>query len=108
MGNGVSSAFFKSGTPSFSERPFILSVTNRKSYKNDARAITAFSKCAFARSKGIDLYFTSPDPVLERLFDLGVESRIRFLGAFSEGELVAAYKARAVLFVSSYEVLGCQ
>lgn len=109
VGNGVSETFFCDVSKGSMGVPYILSVTNRKAYKNDVRALVAFSQCSRALKNDIHLFFMGdPNERLVRLAtELDVNHRVRFLGSLSEMELVALYKrSQAILFVSLYEGFG--
>lgn len=109
VGNGISETFFRDVSEDSVDVPYILSVTNRKAYKNDERALIAFSRCSRASRNNINLFFLgSPNARLMRLAtELEIVDKVRFLGSLSEPELVRKYKnSLAILFVSLYEGFG--
>lgn len=105
-GNGVSDVF-KPVSNSNNAKRYYLSVSNRKSHKNEKRIIQAFSSAKI--SNEIQLVMTgNPTTELADLIEhLGIKDKVFFTGYVEENELVTLYNnADVLLFPSQYEGFG--
>ena len=106
--NGVGPAFSQAGPRTSVDRPFILYIGNRRSYKNVPMLMRAF-----ALSGLIKLDFTlaltgARSAEYNQLeAELGIGLHVRYLGFVPEVELPMLYRsAHALAFISMYEGFG--
>lgn len=107
VGNGVSSAFNDTVTPSEPGYSYLFCCSNRKGHKNETRLLQAFK--ASELNKEIKLVFTgNPDnTLLNTIKSFELDGSIVFTGHVSEQELASWYKgAIATVFPSLYEGFG--
>ena len=105
--NGVGENFFQNEREYELNRPYFLYVGNRRNYKNIPAMLEAFS-LADIPSDFVFALSGHPGPEIEsQIRELGIESRVRFLGMIPEEDLPAVYKgAHATMFVSKMEGFG--
>lgn len=106
--NGVSKAFVATGAVRAHDRPYILYVGNRRSYKNIERLIVAFARSELVEL-GFELLLTGSDDGLTSTWaaEQGIRDSVRYLGAISDADLASAYRgASALAFLSLYEGFG--
>jgi glycosyltransferase involved in cell wall biosynthesis len=106
--NGVSPSFFRERPGESDQSPYILYPGNRRSYKNLARVIEAFSYSKLWK-RGVRFAVTGSrgESVVRKAAEVGVEKYLVFLGDVSEEELAEIYnRALFVAFVSLYEGFG--
>jgi glycosyltransferase involved in cell wall biosynthesis len=106
--NGVSPAFSQTGPRTTINRPFILYVGNRRSYKNVPMLMRAFASSGLIKL-GFTLALTGGrSPEYDQIeAELGIVSHVRYLGFVPEEELPTLYRsAHAVAFISLYEGFG--
>lgn len=107
VGNGVDPSFSPVGEKWRHTRPYILSVSNRRTHKNEFRMLKAFA--ASRASKEYDLLLTGqPTQALQELAQsVGILDRLVFTGTVQEGGLPALYRGAQLLFFPSlYEGFG--
>jgi glycosyltransferase involved in cell wall biosynthesis len=107
VGCGVDSRYHPGGDTYGIPFPYLLCVSNRKPHKNEFRMVEAFAKASV--DPNIHLVFTGPsDPAIGRwIRQLGISSRVDFLGTVPEQKLPSLYRgARGLLFASLYEGFG--
>ena len=105
--NGVDRRYQENDRSFKSDRPYFLYVGNRRKNKNIPVMLAAFAQADIPNDF---MFFLSGDPdeqLMARIHELGIASRVRFLGFITEEELPALYKgAFATLFVSLMEGFG--
>jgi len=105
--NGVDRQFIHNQTAHILDRPYVLYVGNRRKNKNIPAMLQAFAQAQISN----DIIFAfsgQPDEQLLQLAQqLGIHTRIRFLGFIAEEDLPKFYKgALATLYVSLMEGFG--
>lgn len=108
VGNGISDEFRPAtvGVGSVG-RPYFLSVTNARPYKNTVRSIQAFVRSGL--SKEFDLLITGQkSPETDRqIGELSASFVVKYVGPLSDSSLAELYRgAAALLFPSLYEGFG--
>lgn len=107
VGNGVDASFSPDGARYAPGYRYLLCVGNRKSHKNELRALEAFAQAEIDRD--IRLLFTgeaSPE-LAERVRGLGLAGRVEFSGRVPQADVPALYRgALALVFPSLYEGFG--
>jgi glycosyltransferase involved in cell wall biosynthesis len=106
--NGVSNDFSSIGNVFTADRPYILYVGNRRSYKNVLGLMRAFAYSTL-REKGFILALSgdSDEACQELESQLGLIGSIYYLGFIPESQLSSVYRgAHALAFVSFYEGFG--
>ena len=105
--NGVDDSFFTNKDVYTLNRPYIVYVGNRRTYKNIERMIVAFSQANISKDTVFALSGNS-SPELDKIIkENNVEGRVCFLGYIDEEELPGIYKgARALFFMSLMEGFG--
>ena len=105
--NGVDIRYQENDRSFKSERPYFLYVGNRRTNKNIPVMLAAFAQADIPNDF---MFFLSGDPdeqLIARIEELGIASRVRFLGFITEEELPTLYRgAFATLFVSLMEGFG--
>ncbi|EMM0379272.1 glycosyltransferase family 4 protein [Pluralibacter gergoviae] len=109
IGNGVSKEFSEREVRNSEiiKDKYILMVSNRKTHKNEIRALTAFSQAGI--DDNIKLFITGDEnsEVKENIIKLGIQSKVRFLGYTEDSDLARYYReSLALLFPSLYEGFG--
>lgn len=107
VGNGVSPSFH-SRVESFSaNRPYILTVSNRRAHKNEIKALQAYANSRLVKTHNyIFTGLVSPELASE-LNRLRITDNVLFTGKISDDELATIYKGAALLFFPSlYEGFG--
>lgn len=107
VSNGVNGAFTNPGGRYRLDAPYVLVPGNRKPHKNEQRAMRAFAR-AYADDSTKLLYMgVSSLELLALAQELGLGSRVQFLGQVDDVRLAEAYRgAEVVLFASLYEGFG--
>jgi glycosyltransferase involved in cell wall biosynthesis len=107
VSNGVNGSFSTVGERYQLDAPYVLVPGNRKPHKNEQRALRAFA--GVHRGDGTKLVFmgdASPK-LLALASELGLASRVEFLGPIDDARLAEVYRgAEVVLFASLYEGFG--
>jgi len=107
IGNGVGAEFCPDGEHYDPGAPYIFCVGNRKSYKNELRALRAFAQTRSARSLHLLFLGTPSAELLLASRSLGLEKRVQFLGRLTDAQLASVYRgAVAILFPSLFEGFG--
>lgn len=111
FGNAVSPLFQPAATGTAAEKPYVLCVGSLDPRKNFPRLIEAWNQLCERGSVSEDAELRIAGSANPRAFnDLGLpasNSRVRWLGAVNDAELVALYQnARAFVFPSLYEGFG--
>ena len=107
IGCGVSEEFIPRGDVWAPGYKYILMAGNRKAHKNESRGLRAFA--AIQLASDIHLVLTGcPNGVIQKeIADLGMGSKVHFLGWVSNDELAKVYRgALCLLFPSLYEGFG--
>jgi len=107
VGSGVSPAFQPEGPVADLGPPFLLYVGNRKPHKNPRRLLKAFALSKVANDALLAMT-GGPDPATTGLLrELGIETRVRFIGNLTDAQLASHYRgARALVIPSLYEGFG--
>ena len=100
VGNGVGAPFQADGERYEPGFPYILYVGNFRAHKNLHRLFRAFHGLVYPELRLL-LTGTPTPPILAQLRQLGLGSRIGFLGAPSDNELAAAYRGALFLVLPS-------
>jgi len=107
ISNGVDGSYNPDVEPYKPGYQYLLCVGNRKAHKNEARVLEAFSTANI--DSAIRLIFTghSNNKLMLLCKQLGVVSRVNFIGRVPERDLPGLYRgALALVFPSLYEGFG--
>ena len=107
VGCGVDAAYVPEGQTYGLSFPYLLTVSNRKPHKNEARILQAFAQADL--DPQIHLVFTGrPTADLARAIEeRNLRARVDFVGAVPEEKLPSLYRgAKALIFPSLYEGFG--
>lgn len=105
--NGVSKAFHDKVLPFEPGYPYIFIVGNRKTHKNEDRALRAFAQANI--NQNVKLLFSGnpSEQLISTTEELNIIDRVVFLGKLTEEKLAQTYKGTiCLLFPSLYEGFG--
>ncbi|HEX5657411.1 MAG TPA: glycosyltransferase family 1 protein [Polyangiales bacterium] len=107
VGNGVGSAFTPDGERYRSDVPYVFCPCSRRPHKNEERTMRGFA-AAYAGTPTKLLFLGLPTThLLEVAHELGLASRVQFLGPVDDTLLASVYRgAEQVVFASLYEGFG--
>ncbi|EPJ7368878.1 glycosyltransferase family 4 protein, partial [Pluralibacter gergoviae] len=107
LGNGVSEVFNTLAKPHENYRNYVLIVGNRKTHKNEERALESFLTADI--DPNIKLIFTGneTESLKAIILKFNASKRVHFTGNVGDKELASLYKsANFLLFPSLYEGFG--
>ena len=99
--NGVDNSFFENKDIYNLNRPYIVYIGNRRSYKNIERMIVAFSQAHISKDIVFALSGESSFELEKVIKGNKVEDRVCFLGYIDEEKLPSVYKGASALFYMS-------
>lgn len=99
--NGVDDSFFTNSDIYKFDRPYIVYVGNRRSYKNIERMIVAFSRANIHTDTVFALSGHSSPELAKIIKQNNIEDRVCFLGYIEEERLPSLYKGASALFYMS-------
>jgi glycosyltransferase involved in cell wall biosynthesis len=107
VGNGVGAAFTLEGERYQLDAPYVFCPCSRRPHKNEERMMRAFAR-AFEGTATKLLFLGLATPhLLEVARELGIVSRVQFLGPVDDAQLASLYRgAQVVVFASLYEGFG--
>jgi glycosyltransferase involved in cell wall biosynthesis len=107
VGNGVCSSFGPDGEHFRRGESYVFCPCSRRPHKNEERTMRAFAR-AYEDEPTKLLFLGLPTThLLETAHELGIASRVEFLGAIDDTTLASVYRgAETVVFASLYEGFG--
>jgi glycosyltransferase involved in cell wall biosynthesis len=99
--NGVDDSFFANDFSLKLDRPYVLYVGNRRSYKNLERMMEAFAKASISRDTVFAISGDPSEHLEKKIAKIGLKDRVYFLGHIDEKSLPGVYKGASALFYMS-------
>jgi glycosyltransferase involved in cell wall biosynthesis len=107
VGNGVGSSFSAEGERWTLDVPYVFCPCSRRPHKNEERTMRAFARAYDGEPTKLLFLGVASEHLLEVARELGIASRVVFLGRVDDVQLASIYRgAETVVFASSYEGFG--